>query len=91
MQVLDFSFFTCDPHPGNAAVGANETIIFYDFGMVASLTPNIKDRLVDILSGVVEKDAEVVMNALVDLGALVLPPDPVPMRRSIQFFLDSIG
>lgn len=59
--------------------------------MVGVLNPNIKERLVDILIGVIEKDADVVMNTLVELGALVLPPDPVPVRRSIQFFLDSIG
>lgn len=91
MQVLDFAFFTCDPHPGNAAIGADESIIFYDFGMVASLNPRIKERLIDILAGVIDKDADVVMEALVDLGALVLPPDPVPVRRAIQFFLNSIG
>lgn len=91
MQVLDFSFFSCDPHAGNAAVGANETILLYDFGMVSELPPNIKERLVDILAGVIDKDAQMVMDALVDLEALVLPPDPTPVRRAIQFFLDSTG
>lgn len=90
-QVLDFAFFSSDPHPGNCAVGANESIIFYDFGMMGELNPRIKDRLIDILAGVLDRDAEVVMQALVDLDALVLPADPTPVRRSIQFFLDSIG
>ena len=91
MQVLEHTFFTCDPHPGNCAVGANESIIFYDFGMVSELNPRIKERLIDILEGVLAKDAQIVMDALVDLNALVLPADPTPVRRSIQFFLDSIG
>lgn len=90
-QVLDFAFFSSDPHPGNVAVGPNETIIFYDFGMMGELNPRIKDRLIDILYGVLERDAELVMNALVDLEALVLPADPTPVRRAIQFFLDSVG
>lgn len=90
-QVLDFAFFSSDPHPGNVAVGANESIIFYDFGMMGELNPKIKDRLIDILAGVLDRDADVVMGALVDLDALVLPADPSPVRRSIQFFLDSIG
>ncbi|KAI0565982.1 UbiB [Gracilaria domingensis] len=90
-QVLDFAFFSSDPHPGNCAIGANETIIFYDFGMMGELNPRIKERLIDILRGVIDKDAQVVMDALVDLDALVLPSDPSPVRRSIQFFLDSIG
>eukprot|EP00178_Gracilaria_changii_P004386 TRINITY_DN1695_c0_g1_i1.p1 TRINITY_DN1695_c0_g1~~TRINITY_DN1695_c0_g1_i1.p1 ORF type:complete len:731 (-),score=103.35 TRINITY_DN1695_c0_g1_i1:639-2831(-) len=90
-QVLDFAFFSSDPHPGNCAIGANETIIFYDFGMMGELNPRVKERLIDILRGVIDKDAQVVMEALVDLDALVLPPDPTPVRRAIQFFLDSVG
>ena len=90
-QVLDFAFFSSDPHPGNCAVGADNTIIFYDFGMMGELNPRIKDRLIDILKGVLDKDADLVMQALVDLDALVLPPDPAPVRRAIQFFLDSVG
>lgn len=90
-QVLDFAFFSSDPHPGNCAVGADETIIFYDFGMMGELNPNVKQRLVDILVGVLEKDADVVMKTLVDLDILVLPQDPSPVRRAIQYFLDQTG
>lgn len=90
-QVLDFAFFSSDPHPGNCAVGANESIIFYDFGMMGELNPRVKERLIDILRGVIDKNAQVVMESLVDLGALVLPPDATPVRRAIQFFLDSVG
>lgn len=90
-QVLEFAFFSSDPHPGNCAVGADETIIFYDFGMMGSLNPTIKERLVDILVGVLDKDAQVVMDALVELEALVLPADPTPVRRAIQYFLDQTG
>lgn len=80
-----------DPHPGNCAVTSGSSIVLYDFGMMGSLNPRIKEQLVDILLGVIEKDADVVMNNLVALGALVLPSDPQPVRRAIQFFLDSVG
>lgn len=90
-QVLDFAFFSSDPHPGNVAVGPNEVIIFYDFGMMGEVNPRIKERLVDILYGVVERDATIVMNGLAELDVLVLPEDPSPIRRAIQFFLNSVG
>lgn len=90
-SILDHSFFSADPHPGNCAVVAGGGLVLYDFGMMGSLSPRIKEQLVDILLGVIEKDAELVMNTLVDLGALVLPADPQPVRRAIQFFLDSVG
>jgi predicted unusual protein kinase regulating ubiquinone biosynthesis (AarF/ABC1/UbiB family) len=47
--------------------------------------------LIDILVGVLDADAEAVMNTLSDLGALVLPDDPSSVRRSIQYFLSNLG
>lgn len=91
LQILEFCFFTADPHSGNFSVGPGNVINFYDFGMMVALSPDIKKRLVDILAGVVDRDADVVMNALVQLDALVLPADPLPVRRSIQFFLNALG
>ena len=91
LQVFDFCFFSSDPHPGDVAIGGNESIILYDFDMMGGLNLKIKDRLIDILAGVLDRDAEVVINALIDLDALVLPSDPTPVRRAIQFFLDRIG
>lgn len=92
-SILDYAFFTADPHWGNFACvpQLGGSLVCYDFGMTATLNPRIKEQLVTILLGVVEKDASVVMNTLVDLGALVLPPDPEPVRRAIQYFLDQIG
>lgn len=59
--------------------------------MVGKLSPNIKLRLVDLLVAVIDKDAQAVVDILVELKALVLPADPLPVKRSIQFFLDSVG
>lgn len=90
MQILDHSLFQADPHPGNLSVGPGSTLIYYDFGMVGRLGARVKEGLIDVLLGVVEKDGDAVMNALIDLGALVAPPDPVPVRRAIQYFLDNL-
>lgn len=92
-SILDHAFFTADPHWGNFACTPQlgGSLVCYDFGMTATLNPLIKEQLVTILLAVIEKDATIVMNTLVDLGALVLPPDPEPVRRAIQFFLDQVG
>jgi predicted unusual protein kinase regulating ubiquinone biosynthesis (AarF/ABC1/UbiB family) len=92
-SILEHALFNADPHPGNQVVSPllGGSIILYDFGMVGRLNPKIKEQLVDILLGVIEKDAQAVMDTLVDLGALVLPADPAPVQRSIQYFLDQVG
>ncbi|KAK4537835.1 hypothetical protein CDCA_CDCA14G3860 [Cyanidium caldarium] len=90
-QILGDGFFHADPHPGNLAVGPGETLIYYDFGMMGEIGTDVKRRLVEMLVAVVDRDAERVMEVLVELGALVPPSDPTPVRRAIQYFLDSLG
>ncbi|GAB4213346.1 MAG: AarF/ABC1/UbiB kinase family protein [Synechococcales cyanobacterium] len=87
-QLLKDGFFHADPHPGNIAVKPDGTVIFYDFGMMGRIKPDIKDRLLVTLSGIAAKDAEKVVQSLVDLGALVPSADMTPVRRSVQYMLD---
>jgi predicted unusual protein kinase regulating ubiquinone biosynthesis (AarF/ABC1/UbiB family) len=88
-QLLNDGFFHADPHPGNLAVSPDGALIFYDFGMMGQLKANIREKLMETLFGITEKNADRVVKSLVDLGALVPSDDPGPTRRSIQFMLDN--
>ena len=87
-QLLNDGFFHADPHPGNLAVSTDGALIFYDFGMMGEIKTNVKEKLMQTLLGVVQKDAQRVVSSLVDLGALVPSDDMGPVRRSVQFMLD---
>ncbi len=88
-QLLRHGFFHADPHPGNLAITPTGSLIFYDFGMMGQIKPHIREKLLKALFGIARKDAQEVLTALVDLGALQLTGDPTPLRRSIQFMLDN--
>ena len=88
-QLLNDGFFHADPHPGNLAVSADGALIFYDFGMMGQIKANVKEKLMEMLFGITEKNADRVVNALVDLDALKINDDPGPVRRSVQFMLDN--
>lgn len=88
-QLLNDGFFHADPHPGNLAVSADGALIFYDFGMMGNLKANVKEKLMEMLFGITEKNADRVIKALVDLEALEIADDPGPVRRSVQFMLDN--
>ncbi len=88
-QLLNDGFFHADPHPGNLAVGANGELIFYDFGMMGSIKTNVREKLMDTLFGIAEKNSDRVVASLVELGALAPTGDMGPVRRSIQYMLDN--
>ncbi len=88
-QILDKGLFHADPHPGNLAVSPDGSLIFYDFGMMGRLRSDVRDKILGIFFGIAQKDATKVINALVDVGALVPTGDMSPVRRSIQYMLDN--
>ncbi|MGL4882983.1 MAG: ABC1 kinase family protein [Waterburya sp.] len=88
-QILNGGFFHADPHPGNIAVNTEGALIFYDFGMMGQIESNIREGLMDTLVGIAQKNGEMVVNSLINLGALVPTGDMTSVRRSIQFMLDN--
>ncbi|XP_076898843.1 protein ACTIVITY OF BC1 COMPLEX KINASE 8, chloroplastic-like [Bidens hawaiensis] len=90
-QILSHGFFHADPHPGNIAVDDvnGGRLIFYDFGMMGSISPNIREGLLEVFYGVYEKDPNKVIQAMVQMGVLVPTGDMTAVRRTAQFFLNS--
>ncbi|KAI8029866.1 hypothetical protein LOK49_LG01G02410 [Camellia lanceoleosa] len=90
-QILSHGFFHADPHPGNIAVDDvnGGRLIFYDFGMMGSISPNIRGGLLETFYGVYEKDPDKVLQAMIQMGVLVPTGDMTAVRRTAQFFLNS--
>ncbi|KAJ0798097.1 putative ABC-type Cd(2+) transporter [Helianthus annuus] len=90
IQILKTGFFHADPHPGNLAIDVDESLIYYDFGMMGEIKSFTRERLMDLFYAVYENDAKKVMNSLISLEALQPTGDLSPVRRSIQYFLDNL-
>ncbi|KAL6999874.1 Protein ACTIVITY OF BC1 COMPLEX KINASE 7, chloroplastic [Sarracenia purpurea var. burkii] len=90
VQILKTGFFHADPHPGNLAIDADESIIYYDFGCMGEIKSFTRQRLLDLFYSVYEKDAKKVIRSLIELGALKPTGDLSSVRRSVQFFLDNL-
>ncbi|KAL8475023.1 hypothetical protein ACS0TY_031446 [Phlomoides rotata] len=90
-QILSHGFFHADPHPGNIAVDDvnGGRLIFYDFGMMGSISPNIREGLLEVFYGVYEKDSDKLLQAMIQMGVLVPTGDMTAVRRTAQFFLNS--
>lgn len=90
-QILAHGFFHADPHPGNIAVDDvnGGRLIFYDFGMMGSISSNIREGLLEVFYGVYEKDPDKVLQAMIQMGVLVPTGDMTAVRRTALFFLNS--
>ena len=88
-QLLNNGFFHADPHPGNLAASSDGSLIFYDFGMMGQIKSNVREKLMDTLFGVAQKNSNLVVDSLIELGALVPTGDLTPVRRSVQYMLDN--
>src|SRR5574341_235671 len=65
-MMLDDGFFHADPHPGNVFYLPGNRVAFIDFGMVGHLSERRRDELVQLLNGLVGRDAEAVVDILLE-------------------------
>lgn len=92
LQILRYGFFHADPHPGNIAVDPTTgSLIFYDFGMMGEIVPATRGLLADLARGIANKDANVVLQCLVELGIIVPTGDRTSLKNALNFFLDNIN
>ncbi len=76
-EVFEFHLFHADPHPGNIFVLENNVIAPVDFGMIGTLDEEIVHQLGIMLTAIVKKDADTLVNVLLNIG---LAPEPINRR-----------
>ena len=79
-MIFEDGFFHADPHPGNVIImGKEQPVIgLIDLGMVGRLSPELRDRTVDLMVAAVRKDTYAVADALYAIGR---PTKKVDMRE----------
>ncbi|KVI11226.1 hypothetical protein Ccrd_010367, partial [Cynara cardunculus var. scolymus] len=73
LQKLKTGFFHVDPHHGNIAIDVDESLIYYDFGIMRGIKPFTRARMMDLFYAFV-------MNNMISLGALQ-PTDDILLSR----------
>ncbi|MGQ9907589.1 MAG: ABC1 kinase family protein [Candidatus Flexifilum sp.] len=104
-QIFEERFFHADPHPGNLFVyplppektegqetdgGRPFYLIFIDFGMTASLTPQIVHGLVGTLSAVITRDSRKLIRSYCELGFLLPDADLDRLEEATRAVFDQV-
>lgn len=87
-QVLIDGFYHADPHPGNLFVSKEGKIILLDFGMVGTITPEVKTSLVDMSLALVNRDFGEVLRYLQELGFIRYNSDNDALIRAMGIFVE---
>jgi ubiquinone biosynthesis protein len=87
-QVFEHGFFHADPHPGNLFVLPGEVIAPIDMGMMGSLEPELVDALLELLVGMLLRDADKIVKLLFRLGLIDDRVDVPVMRRDVKELID---
>jgi predicted unusual protein kinase regulating ubiquinone biosynthesis (AarF/ABC1/UbiB family) len=92
-QFFQMGFFHADPHPGNIFVKKGSTgdepiITFIDFGMVGSLTKNMKRSMKDAFLAFITRDSRSLVNALSQLGFIDAGANLAAIERAIALMTE---
>jgi ubiquinone biosynthesis protein len=80
-MIFEDGFFHADPHPGNIFIlGTPESPVIglIDVGMVGRLSPELRERTIDLMIAAVRNDPYAVADALYEIGR---PTQKVDMRE----------
>jgi ubiquinone biosynthesis protein len=83
-QVLENGFFHADPHPGNFLIVDDKEICLIDWGVVGILPSETRYELVELISAIVDMEAEKVFDILLSLtGANIIQINERLLLRDI--------
>ncbi|MGP0064903.1 MAG: ABC1 kinase family protein [Isosphaeraceae bacterium] len=82
-QIFDLGFFHADPHPGNLRVLPGGVIAPLDYGMFGRLDGKTRERIADLLIGLLSQDTDRVLHALEALDVRGESLAPKEYRRDL--------
>ena len=89
-QIITDGFVHADPHPGNIHITSQNQIALIDLGMVAKFTPNIQEKLLQLLIALSQEDGEAAADVLLNMSEVTENSDVKNFRRTInQLIMDS--
>jgi predicted unusual protein kinase regulating ubiquinone biosynthesis (AarF/ABC1/UbiB family) len=90
-QLLVDGFVHVDPHPGNLMAEEDGTLVFVDFGMMGTITPEDRRGFADLAATLLTRDLDGAVRALDGLGFLRRKDGNDPLKKALAFLLDRLS
>lgn len=83
-HILVEGFFHGDPHPGNVLLDEENRLVLLDLGMVGRVDPRMRERLLQLVLGIVDGRGEQVADVALQIGAARKGCDQGSFKRQIS-------
>ncbi len=90
-QIMEDGFFHADPHPGNILIlGTPSEPVFamLDLGMAGRLSPELRDKTLDLMVAAVRRDHVGVADAMYEIGVPTRKVDMRAYRSDVSLLAD---
>jgi len=99
-QIIETGYFHCDPHPGNMCVDASGNLVFYDYGMMDELRPNVSSGFRKFCTALFSggpkisdielyKNAKLLVDGVEEAGVLAKGADRLAVEKFARYFMRS--
>eukprot|EP00536_Pseudo-nitzschia_multiseries_P007871 jgi/Psemu1/256645/estExt_Genewise1Plus.C_1900049 len=97
-QIVETSYFHCDPHPGNLCVDDKGNLVYYDFGMMDELKPNVREGFRKFCTALfaggpmvsdatLAKNAKQLIDGVEEAGVLARGSDRLAVEKLARYFM----
>jgi len=97
-QIVETSYFHCDPHPGNLCVDDKGNLVYYDFGMMDELKPNVREGFRKFCTALfaggpmvsdatLAKNAKELIDGVEEAGVLARGSDRLAVEKLARYFM----
>lgn len=80
-MVFRDGYYHADPHPGNLLVEPDGTLVLLDFGATATLPPNMREGITELIEAAVKNNQEEMIDACRKIGLIADGPDAERMAK----------
>ena len=93
-QLFIDKFFHADPHPGNFFVQRGPEgqvrLVILDFGAASEVTENLSEGMLDILTGLMQKNDDRVVQGIETMGFVAADGDRALLDRTVRKYFEKL-
>jgi len=87
-QIFEHGFFHGDPHPGNMTILPDSRIVLYDYGMMGKFTPQMRESIAFLVSGLGEKNHTQTTRSILDLSEEGVASNQMLLQAEVEKFTE---